>query len=188
MSTSNEIDYGPIAGLIGTWKGEKGLDIAPGPKEEEISPYYETLTFQAAGDVENAEEQVLTVLRYHHSVYRQSNNKQFHDQVGYITWDANSQIVTNTFVIPRGVAVVAGGKVISSDDEAGEIVISVKAAEDDQDWTLSQAPFMRDKAKTQSYSQTLTLKGDTLSYEQTMMLDIYGRPFEHVDRAALHRV
>jgi len=31
-----DIDYGPLAGLIGTWTGSKGLDIAPEPDGTEI--------------------------------------------------------------------------------------------------------------------------------------------------------
>ncbi len=44
-------DYGPLAGLIGTWTGDKGVDVAPEPEGESRSPYFETITFEAAGDV-----------------------------------------------------------------------------------------------------------------------------------------
>ena len=29
------IDYGPLAGLIGTWKGDKGMDVSPEPEGTE---------------------------------------------------------------------------------------------------------------------------------------------------------
>ena len=45
------IDYGPLAALIGTWKGDKGVDRAPESDGEERNPFYETITFEAAGDV-----------------------------------------------------------------------------------------------------------------------------------------
>jgi len=48
------IDYGPLAGLIGRWKGDKGLDVAPAPGGREENPYWETLDFEAIGDVTNA--------------------------------------------------------------------------------------------------------------------------------------
>ena len=38
MSDDHSIDYGPLAGLIGTWKGDKGADIAPEPDGTEESP------------------------------------------------------------------------------------------------------------------------------------------------------
>ena len=60
MSTIDGIDYGPLAALVGTWEGDKGTDIAPEPDGTEENPYYETITFYPAGDVENAETQTLS--------------------------------------------------------------------------------------------------------------------------------
>jgi hypothetical protein len=76
------IDYGPLTGLIGSWKGDKGMDVAPEPGGSEESPYWETIDFEAIGDVTNAESQTLTVLRYHQVVRRKSNDEIFHDQTG----------------------------------------------------------------------------------------------------------
>ena len=64
------IDYGPLTGLIGTWKGDKGLDVSPEPSGSVDSPYYETLEFGAAGDVENYEQQKLAIVSYHQVVTR----------------------------------------------------------------------------------------------------------------------
>ncbi|MBL1352143.1 MAG: hypothetical protein COA61_002220, partial [Zetaproteobacteria bacterium] len=47
----SEINYGPLQQLIGTWKGDKGTDIAPEPDGEENNPYFETIIFEAIGDV-----------------------------------------------------------------------------------------------------------------------------------------
>ena len=58
------INYGPLAALVGTWEGDKGIDRAPEPEGEERNPYYETIVFEAAGDVTNAEQQILSVVRY----------------------------------------------------------------------------------------------------------------------------
>ena len=33
------IDYGPLEALIGTWKGEDGMDVAPEPDDDERNPY-----------------------------------------------------------------------------------------------------------------------------------------------------
>lgn len=35
MSETTEIDFGPLAGLIGSWMGEEGVDIAPEPDGKE---------------------------------------------------------------------------------------------------------------------------------------------------------
>ena len=41
-TTIDGVDYGPLAALVGTWKGAKGVDRAPEPDGEERNPYYET--------------------------------------------------------------------------------------------------------------------------------------------------
>jgi len=64
MSENKDIDYGPLRELIGVWKGDKGIDVAPEPDGAENNPYYETITFTAIGDVSNAESQVLAAVHY----------------------------------------------------------------------------------------------------------------------------
>jgi len=101
-----EIDYGPLTPLIGVWEGDQGMDIAPEPDGTEENPYYETLTFEAGGDVSNAESQTLAIVRYHQVVSRKSNDEVFHDQIGYWTWDPPTQTSTQSIRIPLVVAVL----------------------------------------------------------------------------------
>ena len=75
----NGVNYGPLAALVGTWKGDKGNDLSPELDGEEDTPYYETLKFEAIGDVTNAGSQTLSVLRYHQVVRKKSDNQVFHD-------------------------------------------------------------------------------------------------------------
>lgn len=179
------IDFGPIAGLVGTWQGDRGVDIAPEPDGIEENPYYETLKISVVGDVTNAEEQILAVLTYHQQVSRKSNDKVFHDQIGYFIWDAATDTVMHSLSIPRGVTLLAGGE---ARQEGAETVITLRAADGDADWGVAQSPFMRDKARTVEFLQTLRLNGDSLSYQQTTVLDIYGRSFDHTDTSELQRV
>ena len=37
----------PLNRLIGVWKGDKGIDLAPKPEIDESNPYYETIVFEA---------------------------------------------------------------------------------------------------------------------------------------------
>ena len=112
------VDYGPLAVLVGTWKGDKGVDVAPEPDGDERNPFYETIVFEAAGDVTNAEEQTLAIVRYHQVVTRKSNDEVFHDQIGYWLWDASNNGIVETFVIPRGVGVAAEGTAAAPADAA----------------------------------------------------------------------
>lgn len=179
-----EIDYGPLAGLIGTWKGDKGLDVAPEPDGVERSPYYEILEFAAGGDVENYVQQRLAILRYHQVVMRKSNGEVFHDQVGYWLWDPASKTVMQTLTIPRGVSLTAGGTATGT----GPIVFEVRAALGDRDWPIAQSPFMRDHASSVAFEHRLTLDGDRLTYFETTTLEIYGQKrFAHTDENELVR-
>ncbi len=181
MSDLNDIDYGPLQSLIGIWRGDKGMDIAPEPDGTEENPYYETIVFEAAGDVTNAESQLITALRYTQEVRRKSNDKVFHDQTGYWMWDKQNSIIMQSLTIPRGVAVLAGGKFVAAADKPDEITLSVSAKLDDQDWGIIQSPFMRDHASTLEFSHNLTVVGDNFSYSERTLVDIYGTHFEHTD-------
>ena len=188
MNESNLIDgvdYGPLANMVGVWKGDKGLDVAPKVQGEEKSPYYETLMFEAIGSVTNAGEQTLSVLRYHQVVSRHSDKQVFHNETGYWMWDPKEQRVMQSLTIPRGVCLLAGGG-FRKGEPAG-VLLEVKAAANDEHWSILQSPFMQAKAKTLEFDHKITVDGDALRYEETMVLDIYGRRFEHRDENELIR-
>lgn len=178
--TEDPVDYGPLEALFGTWYGDAGLDVAPEPDGSEESPYYETIRFDPAGDVDNAETQMLAIVRYHQIVSRKSSDVVFHDQVGFWTWDADTGVVCQSLVIPRGVAVLAGGRATGTPD-AGQVVFEVGAAAGDPDWGIVEAPFLRDHARTLRFAHRLEVSGDELRYEETTSLEIYGRSFAHKD-------
>lgn len=181
----NNDDYGPLAPLIGTWKGSKGTDVAPTPDDSEAIPYYETIIFEAVGDVTNAEKQRLWVIRYHQVVQRASDNEVFHDQIGYWMWDPEQQQVIQSLTIPRAVCVLAGGKASTTTNGATRLDVAAEAGSDD--WGIVQSPFMNSHAKTTAYSHQLTVESNSLSYSQSTMLDIYGRQFDHTDKNTLIR-
>ncbi|TQV72296.1 DUF1794 domain-containing protein [Aliikangiella marina] len=179
-------DFGPFTGLIGRWYGETGKDVSPEEDgSTELNDYQETLTFEAIEDVDNAEEQELVVVRYEQVVIRIRDGKMIHNESGYYSWDAKQSLLMKSFSIPRGVSVVAGGKVVNSSDD---ILFSVSASNQSQDWRIAESPFMQQKAKTLSYDFILRLSGDTLSYSQQILLDIYGNEFQHSDENQLKRV
>ncbi len=180
------IDYGPLAQLIGKWQGDKGLDIAPEPDDEERNAYFETITFEAIGTTSNAESQTLAGLYYHQLVTRSRDKKPLHNQTGYWLWDAENNVIMHSFTIPRGVCVLAGGE--HKDTEQEEVILEVRAAMGDKEWEIIQSPFMKKKARTVKYFHKLSVKGDALNYQQTMNLEIYGNMFEHTDNNSLTRI
>lgn len=182
-----EEEYGPLSVLIGTWRGDKGLDIAPDPDGKEENPYYETQVFEGVGEVENAQSQILMAVRYQQRVWREGDDKAIHHQLGYWLWDKQNLLVMNSFTIPRGVCVLAGGGYnFSSDTNKTELNVSASGAGDQ--WGILQSRFMQESARTLEFSQTLSVNGDQLSYKQSTLVAIYGEHFEHTDESTLKRV
>src|SRR5450830_650424 len=152
------LDYGPLVGLIGTWKSAPngGVDVAPGQAGSKVgkgkpavSPYYETITYTPAGGAVNASEQHLAALYYRQQVFAKSDNKQFHDQTGYLIYDKKAQKVYDTFCIPRGVCVVAEG--------APGTTMTLKT----QSQGVAETQYMlKTPDDTQAFSVTFTLSGN----------------------------
>jgi hypothetical protein len=85
------------------------------------------------------------------------------------------------------VSLVAGGTCAAGSTTQDNTQLDVQATIDDPDWGIVQAPFMRDNAKTISFQHHIGVQGDVLSYDETMVLEIYGKRFDHTDRNELHR-
>lgn len=183
-----EIDYGPLTELTGSWQGDKGQDLSPEPDGTERNAYTETINFTAAGDVDNAETQELVAVHYHLAVHRIPDGKAIHNQTGYWVWDAAAQLVMHSFTIPRAVSVIAGGVYSGETDADGSVIVEVSASLDHPDWQIIQSPFMRQNALTTGFRQRLVIGSKRLSYQQTTLVDIYGRQsFEHTDDNVLQR-
>jgi hypothetical protein len=183
------LDYGPLVGLIGTWKSAPngGVDVAPGQAgstvgqgNPAVSPYYETITYTPAGGAVNASDQQLAALYYRQQVFAKIDNKQFHDQTGYLIYDKIGQKVYDTFCIPRGVCVVA--------ESAPGTTMTLKTMTlKTQSNGVAQTQYMLNNDLTKAFSITFKLSGNTLKYEQTTDLQVYGNPFSHTDSDTLKK-
>ncbi|NOQ14840.1 MAG: DUF1794 domain-containing protein [Methyloprofundus sp.] len=187
MNDKQLVDYGPLQSLIGTWAGDKGIDVAPDPDGSERNLYYESIVFSAIGDVTNAESQVLSVIHYRQIVKRISNHEVFHDETGYWMWDPKEQVVMHSLVIPRGVCLLAGGKYSELNDIGESVNIEVSASIFDKNWQIIQSPFMQENARTTEFHQKLIITNKILSFAETTMVEIYGKVFEHTDQNELIR-
>lgn len=187
MSTTIDgIDYGPLAQLLGKWIGNKGLDNAPDANAApDLSPFTDELTFTIDGPAENAEEQQLVSVKYHHVVRKLENGRIFHNQIGHWIYEPSTGLIMHSLSIPRAVCLLAGGEIQQKD---GETIFEVDAKAGSETFGIVQAPFMLEKAKTRAFHMRLSVKDDELSYEETMSLHIYGKDFEHVDKSTLTRV
>ena len=180
------VDYGPLRALIGKWIGDRGVDVAPDSDgEKDRTEFIDEIEFLPSGPAENAEEQELVSLRYHHVVRKKENGKIFHDQIGHWIYEPETGLIMHSLTIPRAVVLLAGGKLTENDSGW---VAEVKATAGDNSFGIAQSPFMNEKAKTKAFEMSLSLEGDTLSYKETTYLHIYGVDFDHVDKSSLRRV
>ena len=178
-------NYGPLAAYIGTWKTEPsaGLDVAPGQTGSDVgrggkavSPFYETITITPDIPETNSSTQNLISVFYHQQIYRTTNHHWFHDQIGYLTWDKTNNLIYDTFCIPRAVCVVAEGK------PGNPMVLTTKSQ------GVAQTQYMVRNDITESIKAVFQVKGNTLHYQETTDLFVYGKPFIHTDQDTLTKV
>jgi len=177
----------PLNKLIGTWKGNKGMDIAPEDGGQEENPYYETLIIEPVDiEIENADIQELLAVKYYQLVKEKANDEVSHSESGYWIWDKNENTIMNSFSIPRGVCVLAGGEF--SENSANETTFNVSAKLDDPSFGIIQSPFMMKKAKTMTFQRDLKVSDNKLYYKQETTVDIYGKIFNHTDTNQLTKI
>lgn len=186
MADANDLKelYGPLFPLVGTWHGDKGMDISPERQGEEMSPYFETITIEALGEATNAGEQKLAVLGYTQIVSRKSTGNVFHHQTGYWYFEKSTQEILYSLTIPRAVSVLARGKGSMS---GSKTLLEVKAEASNKNYGIIESAFMASKASTRTFEMHVTIEGDALTYRMNTGLHIYGRDFAHTDENSLMR-
>ncbi len=182
----DNVDYGPLAQLIGKWIGNKGLDRAPDANADpDESLFSDEIVFSVAGPAENAEEQQLVAIKYHHVVRKLEDGHIFHDQIGHWIYEQSTNTIMHSLTIPRAVCVLAGGQYHEND---GTSIFHVLAKAGSETFGIVQSPFMFEKAKTTAFEMKMSVNNNELHYQEITSLHIYGKDFEHVDESTLHRV
>lgn len=176
--------YGPLFPLIGTWEGDKGLNVSPEIDSIERSPYFETITIDPIGDVKNAGEQTLVGLNYKQIVTRKTDLKVYHHQVGYWYYDKAKDEIFYSLANPRAMCVLAQGKAKQS---GARIDYHVKATDGDKNYGILESVFLTANATTRLFEMSVAIDGDTMHYNMLMDLHIYKRDFAHTDENTLKR-
>jgi hypothetical protein len=110
----------------------------------------------------------------------------FHEEVGYWLWDAAARQVMLTFIVPRGVTVLAGGTV-----EPDATTMKLAAEVGNEVFGICSGPFLDEQFKTIRYDIELTMNDDgSFSYAQNTQLQIKGQSelFAHTDENTLRKV
>ena len=179
-------NLGPLAALAGTWEGDKGDDVAPSDdRGTETNKYRERLRLEPFGPVDNHEQQ-LWGLRYSTIAYRLGEPGAFHEETGYWLWDPKDRQVLRCFLVPRGVAVIAGGTV-APDAKVFTLVAELGSPT----YGICSNRFLDREFQTVRYEVTVRVHDDgSISYDEDTQLKLPGRPdlFHHTDRNTLRRV
>jgi len=177
---------GPLAPLAGTWEGSEGLDEAPAPDRGLLkTAYRERTVFVPIGAADN-HEQLLFGLRYSTMAWRIGEPDSFHEEVGYLHWDAASGLVMRSFAIPRAMVVLAGGRATASDRR-----FRMEAVLGSPTFGIASNPFLDAEFKTVRFELEVDLSTpDRYRYAEDTQLLLKGRSdvFHHRDANELVRV
>lgn len=177
--------WGPLAGLIGDWEGDGGLDIAFHNAKGQVgeTPYRERVTMDAFGPVVNG-AQHLYGLDYRMAAWRPNEESPFHTEIGYWLWDAATNQVIRSFMVPRGMTLMAGATV-----EPTAKTFTLEANVGSDCYGILSNHYLLTKARTSKYVCKVVLEGDTFAYEScTTYLHAIGGEIAHTDRNVLRRV
>lgn len=176
---------GPLGSLAGIWEGDQGTDIAHSHQSARETHFRERITFTPLGSVVNG-RQVLYGLRYSTVAWPLIQEQPFHEEVGYWLWDAERKQVIRCFMVPRGVAVNAGG---TAEVDAKEFHLAADVGS--AVYGILSNPFLEEVMKTVRHELTVTIHEPwKFSYKEDTQLQIAGRPeiFHHTDHNTLTRV
>ncbi len=175
---------GPLYPLVGRWQGSAGRNIAPDPDRGiEDGAYTEELSFTPIKIVKN-HEQTLYGLRYQTVGFE--NGAPFHEEVGYWLWEPEAKEVYRCFVVPRGITVLAGGKV---GPEAKSFALEAKLG--DPCFGISSIPFLDREFQTVRYTLEVSYPApNQFFYKEITFMKMPGREklFEHLDQNLMVKI
>lgn len=179
--------WGPLAGLVGTWEsGFDGLDVSFHNDSGKIAetPFRETTTFIPFGPVENG-DRALYGLDYRTGAWRQGEENPFHSEVGYWMWDGANKQVMRCFAFPLAVTLIAGATV-----EPDATSFRLEAVLGSNTYGILSSRYLDEVARTTRFEVTVTLGGDTYSYDETIVVEHRKSQtiIMHTDRNTLTRV
>ncbi|RXZ36631.1 DUF1794 domain-containing protein [Oxalobacteraceae bacterium CAVE-383] len=178
-------NLGPLTGMAGIWRGERGLDINPKADGPQKRAFIETAEFHPI-DAQTNGPQILYGLRYRIRIVEPNKVETFHDQVGYWLWEPATGALMQTLSIPRGQTAMATGNAA-----ADAKTFTLEAVRGSTTNGIISNPFLEHAFRTDRYRITVTINDDgSWSYDQETVLIIPDRsePFLHTDRNTLRKV
>lgn len=169
---------GPLAPLAGTWDSDRGVDTSRVHGEEKVTRFREKIVFEPLGPVNNGPQE-LYGLRYSTVCWRLGESDAFHEELGYWLWDAEREQVLRSFMVPRGVAVIAGGYVTAASRD-----FHLESEIGSETYGILSNRYLHDSYKTKRYTLDVTVHEDGgFSYREDTQLWIPVKQeiFHHTD-------
>lgn len=194
---TSSLDIGPLAALLGIWEGTKGVDVSPAKPDhlaiDTETGYHERWVFEPFSPAaENHSQKLRQVIcdtnawRGNPSTAGKVAGEAFHAQRGYWVWDPATKMILNSFAVPRGITINAGG-IVEPDATEFELMAEAGSAT----YGVCQNPFLIENFKVVRYILKLKLNGDgSFNYEQDTQLQIKGRKgiLHHTDANHLKKI
>jgi hypothetical protein len=178
--------WGPLAGLIGEWEGEGGLDSAFSHSQDKVleTTYLEKVTMKPFGPVVNGAQE-LYGLDYRSAMWRGDEENPFHTEVGYWLYDGATGEIMRCFVVPRGITTFAAGTAAADARE-----FTLRADKGADHYNIGENQYLAKHASTVSYEATITIGDGEWTYDETAVLKMDEFPdlFPHTDHNTLRRV
>lgn len=181
-------ELGPLEPFLGEWEGNVGVDLSYHNKEDETAEtgYFERAWFRRIPVVENG-RQTMHGLNYSMTAWRHGEEAMdpFHDEVGYLLWEAETAQVLRCFAVPRGIAILAGA---TARPDARSITFTAEPGS--PSYGLVQNKHLLEQARCGRFESTFTINDDgTFSYTSDLVLELtaIGGQMHHTDRNTLHR-
>lgn len=176
---------GPLAPLAGTWESDQGIDTSRIHGEETITKFREKIVFEPLGPAKNGPQE-LYGLRYSTVCWRLNEEEPFHEELGYWLWDKDQEQVLRCFLVPRGMAVNAGGFVKTDNKH-----FHLEAELGSETYGIVMNRYLHNSYKTKRYSLDVDVHPDgTFSYmEDTQLwIPVKQEIFHHTDQNTLVKI
>jgi hypothetical protein len=186
-SDHGAIEWGPLAGLIGSWEsGLTGLDLSFHNDSGKIgeTAYRESTTFAPFGPVGKGERRLFG-LDYRTLAWRDAEEVPFHREVGYWIWDAGNGQVMRCFTSPLAVTLIAGATVAPT-----ATTFRLEAVLGSNTYGILSSRHLDEAARTTRFEVTVDVTTDAYSYDQTTVVEHRKSQtiIMHTDRNRLARV
>ena len=186
MPAPTPAQLGPLAALVGTWEGTKGLDVSYHNDDGVIgdTPYREKVTLNPFGPVDNGPQQLFG-LDYRMAAWRGDEPDPFHTEVGYWLWDAARGEIYRCVMVPRAAVLISGGPAT-----ADSTSFTLKSELGSTTYGVLENPHLSEHASTTKFEITVTTGADSWSYDETTTVKVsrLGKEMAHTDANEMHRV